>query len=194
MMVIDFKNQEIWLLKNKSWKLKSNWQNEIWFTVIYIIIKKKEIYLFLRVFSTKWDMSWAFPEHFCHVKWKARFSCKILADQHGGQQKTSQKREGWGGSNKSLHVHVSRAVEKGKTFIFTIKIKVWYSGRIFEMRLTMRLFCCFLLSRGASPPHWTLREKTLPIVCDFGRSPLTQVQLNDRFLIHQRATVSNPEK
>lgn len=58
------------------------------------------------------------------MKGKARFSCKFLADQHGvGSKKHPKKGRHGGGSNESIHVYVSRAIEKGRTFILTIKNK-----------------------------------------------------------------------
>lgn len=53
MTVIDFQNQEIWLLKTKSWKLKDTDKIKI---VIYKVTKKKSIFD-LTFFFTKWDMS-----------------------------------------------------------------------------------------------------------------------------------------
>ena len=179
MMVIDFQNQEIWLLKTKSWKLtRLNSFHR------YLRIQKNSINtFFLTFFCTKWY------KLNCEKR-KARFSCSFWQINMVWAAKTSQTREVEGAATHFFHVHVSGAIKKGKTFILTIKCGggegislTWLLGNKNEG-------CLWFSQEANPPPYRTLREKTLPIVCDFGRLPLRQEQLIDR----PQAEVSNPEK
>lgn len=104
------------------------------------------------------------------MKGKARVSCKDLADQDGVNSKNHLKRGGVvGGGAASFHVRVSRAIEKGKTFIsIQIKMKVikweylrvclgttWLIDCFDECVCGGGLFVFFWHGR-TDPPDWTL--------------------------------------
>ena len=140
MMVIDFQNQEIWLLKTKSWKLtRLNSFHR------YLRIQKNSINtFFLTFFCTKWY------KLNCEKR-KARFSCSFWQINMVWAAKTSQTREVEGAATHFFHVHVSGAIKKGKTFILTIKCGGG-GGKSLTWLLGSKKEGCLWFTQKATPP------------------------------------------